>query len=76
MGRSGEAIQLGYANQKAGVNEKYQLNFLPLFLEASKTYLAPDQHFAQITTTPLQPGRARFLKDLIELQSNTHSAAQ
>lgn len=46
VGRSGEAIQLGYANQKAGVNEKYQLNFLPLFLEVSKMYLAPDQHFA------------------------------
>lgn len=57
-----------------GVSKKWQ-KIQPLFLEVSEMYLAPDQHFAQITT-PLPLGQARFLKDLIELQSNTHSAAQ
>ena len=52
--KSGEVVQLGYAKQMKGVNKKYQLNFQPLFLDVFRMYLAPDQHFAQITT-PLQP---------------------
>ena len=55
MESGGGVIQLGYTNQRKGLNEKYQLNFQPLFLDVSKGA----RHWIRTLHKPrqLQPAR-------------------
>lgn len=76
MEKSGEVIQLRYANQMKGVNEKLAAALSVSVPACLQRHQAPGPGFAHVATSPPQPGQARFLKELMKFESNTPSSAE